>query len=274
MGIKLIPNAVLPSKARYYRNTPKMRDEVRRQIQEQLDWKAVERSETPHVSDVLLVKRPHMPGKFRFVVNYTILNDATVEEKLQMPDAKSQHERLAGNDIFGAVDMTAFYRQIGLDPSCRYLTGFASDQGTFVYTRLPMGLKNACAHAQKVLQQALEDDPILGPLGFRNYFDDLPYGAKTEDEFVAITEALFQFCDRWKLKINPEKSVFGVTSITHVGFVVSKNGIAIDPERTRDIAELSVPKSIKKVQSVLGIFNYVRNFIPNFSRLAQFQAQF
>jgi hypothetical protein len=155
------------------------------------------------------------------------------------------------NDIFGAIDMTAFYRQIGLDPACRYLTGFASDQGTFVCTRLPMGLKNACAHAQKVLQQALEDDPILGPLGFRNYFDDLPYGAKTEDELVQITEALFQFCDRWRLKINPEKSVFGVTSITHVGFVVSKHGIAIDPERTRDIAEISIPKSIKKLHPEL-----------------------
>ena len=31
-----------------------------------------------------------------------------------------------------------------------------------------------------------------------------------------------------------------------------------------------MPKSIKKVQSVLGIFNYVRNFIPNFSKMAQF----
>jgi hypothetical protein len=157
-----------------------------------------------------------------------------------------------------------------LEESCRYLTGFASDQGTFVYTRLPMGLKNACAHSQKVLQQALEDDPVLGPLGFRNYFDDLPYAAKTEDEFLRITEALFEFCSRWKLKVNPEKSVFGVNSITHVGFVVSRDGIAIDPERTKDIAELSVPKSTKKVQSVLGIFNYVRNFIPNFSEHARF----
>jgi hypothetical protein len=131
------------------------------------------------------------------------------------------------------------------------LTGFASDEGTFVHTRVPMGLKNACAYSQRVLQEALRLDPVLGPLGLKNYFDDLPFGAKTEDDFMHILEALLDFCVKWKLKVNADKSVFGVTSITHVGFVVDKNGVAIDPERTRDIQELSAPRSIKKVQSVL-----------------------
>jgi hypothetical protein len=62
----------------------------------------------------------------------------------------------------------------------------------------------------------------------------------------------------------------GVKSITHVGFVVNEEGVSIDPERTRDIVELTAPKSTKKVQSVLGVFNYVRNFIPNFSMKAKF----
>jgi hypothetical protein len=270
MKIRLIPNAVLPSKARFYRNTPKMREEVRRQIEEQLAWGAIRKCVTPCVSDVLLVKRPHMPGKFRFVVSYIKLNDATVKEQLIMPDPKSQYERLAGCSIFGAFDFTSYYRQIRLHEDSQYLTGFASDEGTFCYTRVPMGITGACGYAQKVLQDALLADPVLGPLRFRNYFDDLPYGAKSEDEFLRITEALLNFCAEWKLKVNPEKTVLGVTSITHVGFVVSKDGVAIDPERTRDIRELTAPKSIKKVQSVLGVFNYVRNFIEGFSAKAKF----
>ncbi len=270
MKIRLIPNAVLPSKARFYRNTPKMREEVKRQIQEQLDWGAIRKCVTPCVSDVLLVKRPHMPGKFRFVVNYIKLNDATVKEQLLMPDPKSQHERLAGCSIFGALDCSSYYRQLRLHEDSQYLTGFASDEGTFCYTRVPMGITGACQYAQKVLQDALAEDPFLGPLGIRNYFDDLPFGAKTEDEFMEVLEALLNFCRKWKLKINPEKTVLGVKSITHVGFVVSKDGVSIDPERTRDIKELTPPKSVKKVQSILGIFNYVRNFIPDFSTKAKF----
>jgi hypothetical protein len=270
MKINLIPNAILPTKARHYRNTPKMRDEVKRQIQEQLEWGCIRKCVTPHVSDVLLVKRPHMPGKFRFVVSYLTLNDATVKEQLIMPDPKSQHERLAGNKIFGALDFSSYYRQIRLHNDSQLLTGFASDEGTYCYTRVPMGITGACQYAQKVLQDALAEDKILGPLGIKNYFDDLPFAAKTEDEFLYILEALLEFCVRWKLKVNPEKSILGVRSITHVGFVISEDGVSIDPERNRDIRELSAPKSIKKVQSILGIFNYVRNYIPNFSDKARF----
>jgi hypothetical protein len=149
--------------------------------------------------------RPHMPGKFRFCVNYTILNDATVSEQLIMPDPHSQHEKLAGNLIFGAMDFFSYYRQLRLKESCQYLTGFASDDGTYVHTRVPMGLKNACAYSQRVLQEKLRDDPFLGPLGIKNYFDDLPFGAKTEDEFMQILEALLKFCERWKLKVNGDK---------------------------------------------------------------------
>ncbi len=270
MKINLIPNAILPTKARWYRNTPRMRDEIRRQIQEQLDWGCIRKCVTPHVSDVLLVKRPHMPGKFRFVVSYIKLNEATVKEQLIMPDPKSQHERLQGCTIFGALDFSSYYRQIRLHEESQLLTGFASDEGTFCYTRVPMGITGACQYAQKVLQEKLAQDKVLGPLGLKNYFDDLPFGANSEEQFLFILEALLNFCVKWRLKVNPSKSVLGVKSITHVGFIVSKDGIAIDPERTRDISELEAPRSIKKVQSVLGIFNYVRQFIPNFADKAKF----
>jgi hypothetical protein len=269
MKIRLIPNAILPSKSRFYRNTPKMKEEVRRQIQEQLSWGAIRRAETAHCSDILLVKKPHMPGQWRFVVNFQRLNDATVPEQLIMPDPANQHARLAGCRIFGAVDMSSYFRQLELEYDSQYLTGFATDEGTYVHTRVPMGIKNAPAFAQRVLQDALANDPVLGRLGVKNYFDDVPFGAKTEDEFLEVMEAMLEFCSKWKLKINPEKCIFGVTSITHVGFIVSEYGVSIDPERSRDIADLQSPKSIKKVQSVLGVMNYVRNFIPNFSALAK-----
>jgi hypothetical protein len=272
MDIRLKPNAILPSKARYYRNTPLMREEVRRQIQEQLDAGIISRMPTAVVSNVLMVKRPHMPGRYRFVVDYRAVNDATVPDVLLMPDIRSQHDRLANKKIFGACDISSYYRLIRLKESCRYLTGFATEDGTYVYNRVPMGVRNACSHAQRVLQDKLAEDPILGVHGanIRNYFDDIAWGSNSEDEFITVLTALMEFGVRHKLKYNIEKSCFGVDSITHVGFIADKNGIRIDPERTRDIVNMEAPKSTSKVQSILGTLNFVRNFIPNFSGKAKF----
>jgi len=98
----------------------------------------------------------------------------------------------------------------------------------------------------------------------RNYFDDIPIVAKSEEDFLEVMEALLALCKRLNLRVNEEKSVFGVTSITHVGFIVDGESVRIDPQRTQSFRELSTPTSIKKVQAVLGARNCVRHFIPNF----------
>ena len=268
LSIKLIANAAMPTNARFYRNTPKIREEVRRQIAEQLSKGIISEAVTPYVSNVLLVKRPHMPGKWRFVVDYRRLNDATEQEPLQMCDPKAQFETLMGKTIFGAVDMSSFYRQCLLEEGSRMFTGFATEDGTYVYNRVPMGIKNACSYSQRKLQEVLAANPILKQAGVKNYFDDVPFGANTSEEFLDILKALLETCRKWKLKLNREKSVLGVDSITHVGFIIDKDGRRVDEERLRDIRELQAPKSVKKVQSILGILNFIRDFIPNFSALA------
>jgi hypothetical protein len=269
LQIKLIPNAVLPSSARFYRNTPKMRDEVRKQIEEQMDKGIISSAITTCVSNVLLVKRPHMPGKWRFVVDYRKINDVTVPEPLQMCDPKAQFEALMGKKIFGCVDMTSFYRQILLHENSRMFTGFATEDGTFVYNRVSMGIKNACSYSQRKLQEILAKNSVLLKAGVKNYFDDVPIAADSEEEFLDILKNLLDVCRESKLKLNKDKSILGVDSITHLGFIVDSNGRRIDEERMRDIRELQAPKSIKKVQSILGILNFVRDFIPDFSVIAK-----
>lgn len=269
MKIKLKDNAILPRNPRLWKNSPLIRAEVRRQLQKMIDMKIVTKSTSAVVSNVLMVKRPGMPGKFRFTVDFRAVNEATESQAWQMPDVQDQLSRLKGKQIYGCADATSYYHQILLDKDSRYLTGFVTEDGVYEYARVPMGAKNACAHAQSELQMALDSDPILAKHGIRNYFDDIPFAANTEDDYMEILKAMFDMAVRLGLKFNREKCCFGVTSITHCGFIVSKRGVEIDPMRTQSIRELEEPKSIKKVQAVLGTLNYVRHFIKDFSILAK-----
>ena len=268
MKIDLVPNAVLPRNPRYWKNSPAQREEVRTQLQGMISMGVVSASTTAIVSNVLLVKRPGMPGKFRFTIDFRDLNDATVPQPFQMPEVQSQLDRLAGNRIFGCIDLSSYYHQIELDSGSKFLTGFITEDGVFEYQRVPMGLKNACAHAQSQLQGAIDADPILAKYGLRNYFDDLPLAAKTEEDFLEQLEAVLKMGNHYNLKFNLDKSIFGVDSITHCGFIVKAAGVEVDPQRIESLAAITTPKSMKGVQSVLGTWNYIRNFIPNFSTRA------
>jgi hypothetical protein len=69
--------------------------------------------------------------------------------------------------------------------------------------------------------------------------------------------------------LNPKKSIFAVEQGKLLGFIVSSDGMIIDPERTQFIAKLPPPTSKKSMQSFLGQINFVRRFVPSFSEMVR-----
>ena len=57
---------------------------------------------------------------------------------------------------------------------------------------------------------------------------------------------LFERLRKYQLKLNPSKCTFRVTSKKLLGFVVSNQGIEVDPEKIKAIQNLHVPCTQKK----------------------------
>jgi hypothetical protein len=75
---------------------------------------------------------------------------------------------------------------------------------------------------------------------------------------------VFNRCRKYGISLNPKKYVFTVDEGMIMGFIVSKHGMRIEPERTQAIAK--IPLLIKKMmQSFLGKINFVRRFVPSFA---------
>jgi len=63
--------------------------------------------------------------------------------------------------------------------------------------------------------------------------------------------------------------IFAIDEGKLLGHVISKEGWAINPDRVKDINDLSLPSNKKSLQSFLGQINFVRRFINDFSNIVK-----
>jgi len=71
------------------------------------------------------------------------------------------------------------------------------------------------------------------------------------------------------LFIKPEKCEFSVTKTTFLGFIISEEGIEIDPEKVNAVLNWEAPKSVKDIQCFLGFANFYHRFIHRYLDLCQ-----
>lgn len=85
-----------------------------------------------------------------------------------------------------------------------------------------------------------------------DYKDDLLAKSFTRTEHLSILTKIFDQLEKFQVKLNPKKCVFGVTSSKLLGYIVSTKGIEVDPTKVQDIMEMPPPKNISQFHSLQG----------------------
>ena len=97
------------------------------------------------------------------------------------------------------------------------------------------------------------------------YLDELPCHSQQWEDHLGHLRDIFLRCRHYNIWLNPHKCVFYVEMGRPLGFVVSKDGIWIDPLKIAAIMALPTPKNITKLQSLQGNANFLRHFVCNFA---------
>ena len=71
------------------------------------------------------------------------------------------------------------------------------------------------------------------------------------------------------MRLKPSKCEFHQTETEYLGFIVSKEGIKVDPINTKAIRTWKAPTKKKEIQSFLGFCNFYWRFIEGFSKVAK-----
>ena len=78
---------------------------------------------------------------------------------------------------------------------------------------------------------------------------------------------VFEICHRYQIRLNPHECIFCVRVGHLLDFIISKEGIRVDPLKVEEILQLSPLCNISHLQSLQGMDNFLQRFMLNFSNL-------
>ena len=93
------------------------------------------------------------------------------------------------------------------------------------------------------------------------HIDDILLKSNDEADHLDNLKETFDTLHKYKMKLNPSKCVFAVSSRKFSGFMVSQQGIEANPNKIKEIMEVKSPKTVKEVQSLTGKVTALNRFI-------------
>eukprot|EP00253_Pinus_taeda_P023678 PITA_23678 len=100
------------------------------------------------------------------------------------------------------------------------------------------------------------------------FIDDILLYSKIEKEHAEHLAIALRLLREPQLYAKLKKCSFFQTKVHYLGYVVSKEGIAIDLEKIRVIMEWATPKNVDEVISFMVFAGYYRKFIKNLSHIS------
>ena len=253
-----------PIRQQLRRLAPHRREQVRELLQDMLGRDVIQPSKSPWASPIVLVQKKD--GSIRFCVDYRKVNSITRKDAYPLPRIDDTLDTLAGSQWFSTLDLVSGYWQVTVDEVDRKKTAFCTPEGLFQFKVMPFGLCNAPATFQRLM------DMVLAGLQWSRclvYLDDIIVPGKTFAEHLQNLEAVFQRFRQAGLKLKLGKCSFCQTEVAFLGHIVSRDGVATDPEKTAKVAKWPEPTSCREVQQFLGFANYYRRFVKDYAQIAR-----
>ena len=249
--------------ASFYRKQMSFEEEraFKKIIQDYVAENVIVRCQSEYNAPAFLV--PKKDKSYRLVVDYRLLNQYTKRIHAPMPRIDRCLDLIAGRKFYCKIDLSSAFHHIAVPPHLRKYLAFSTPFGQYTFSRLAFGLVNSPMFFSDAIARVLEGLPVV------HYQDDIIISADDLDEICEKLEKLFERCDEFDLKINTKKSIIVCTSAEVLGHVVSANGIAPSPEKVRAIKELPIPKNVREVRRIIGMFAYLRRGIKNLSAIGE-----
>jgi hypothetical protein len=130
---------------------------------------------------------------------------------------------------------------------------------------VPFGLTNAPTIfmnlMDKIFMKYLDKFVIV-------FIDDILVYSKDQVEHAKHLRIVLQILREHQLYAKFSKCEFWLDKVEFLGHVITKEGIAANPNKVQAILDWKAPKNVKEIRGFLGMTGYYQRFIEGFSKIA------
>lgn len=231
-------------------------------ITELLKKKKIRPSVSPYGAPLFFVKQK---GKLRGVIDYRAPNRITKRNHAPIPRTDEMFDRIGKSKCFSKLDLKTGFHQIRIRKEDIEKTAFKTKYGLFEFLVMPMGLCNAPATFQ-ALMNAIFGDCI--DIFMVVYIDDILIYSDSHEEHIQHLDTVLQRLSDHELYVGAEKAEIMTADTEFLGLEIGKEGVRVGDDGKKIVEEWPTPKTISDLRSFLGLLQFFRRFIRHFSRIS------
>lgn len=249
-----------------YRLSPTELKTLKKMLDELLATGFIRPSSSAYGAPVLFVPKPD--GTLRMVLDYRELNAQTVKDRYPLPRDQDLFDQLQVNQarILSSLDLLYGYWQVLMHPDDVHKTAIRTPLGAYEYVVMPMGLTNAPATFQRMMEAVLR--PFLTDFCMV-YLDDIIIYSRTPEEHAEHIIKVLHALHRHGLKIKPKKCELFHVRLKFLGHIIDVSGVRIrvlpNPDKVDAISKWEEPTNNTELQSFIGAVNYYARMIEGYA---------
>ncbi|XP_036139609.1 uncharacterized protein LOC118644672 [Monomorium pharaonis] len=251
-------------KSKLYPIADAHREKVREHILKMESEGIIERAATEYVNPLVVVIKKS--GDIRLCLDARELNKRMCNDHDQPPTIDEVFRRIGSRRFFSTLDVARAFWQIPLESQSAKYTGFKFDNQTYVFKRMPFGLKTAGASFTRAIRKALGDECDSFTI---IYLDDVLIASDTLEEHLYHINFVLKKLEDVGFRLNKSKCEFMKPEIKFLGHTFNEIRAEMNEDTKSAIKNFERPKNKKGVQAFLGLVNWDRRFIKGLANLTK-----